>query len=813
MTRVFISYRQMDDAQRQRVRAFAEKLRACGIDVVLDQFFLEANPAGPNDGWPKWSSDQAIQTERVLIIGNEAWFQCFENKQPPGTGLGAACEASDLRQRIYNASGVNGDIRVVLFDDADAQHISFHLERYHRFHAQNNFDAIVQWLGGTLPTPKAGPSSGRPAHTTIPHNLPRLQPFFGREEELEAIKNALDPESRTWGVLIDGPGGMGKTSLAVRAAYDCPPELFQRIIFVSIKDREMDDDGERKLGNLLVPGFLEMLNEIARELGHTDIPKSAEDQRSRLVLDALRGTQTLLILDNLESLTKDDRDRLFNVVNRLPQGCKAILTSRRRIGSGSVELILEKLSQEAALDTLAEMAKRNTLLAKTSEAERIALYTQTGGKPLLLRWTAGQMGRGSCRTFTDAIIFLRSCPADNDPLEFIFGDLAKEFSKEEEQVLCALTYFSLPTKVEHIAVVADLKEPPAENALRSLANRSLVTPDEEERCFALVPLVGDFLRSHHPRVVAETGDRLEKRSYALIVENGYDKYDRFPVLDAAWPTVAPALPLLLTGANERLQTACAALQHFLDFTGRWDERLSLSVQAESRAMTFGDHDKAGWRASDAGWVHNLRGESKEVLEAATRAVRYWEIAQAGTRERAIAIRLIGLGHKLNRNYPVAIAAYREALQLLRSQSSESSDVARAVNNLAGVERLSGELEASERDSREAIRLFRAAGDQHGIASAIGNLALLMLHTEDWKQAETLAWEALPLAEKVGRLELVASISDILAEALVRQDRAEEALSHARRAVEIFTRLCSPNLQSATERLRECEDASKAGQHP
>ena len=284
--------------------------------------------------------------------------------------------------------------------------------------------------------------------TTTPNNLPRLQPFFGRAAELATIREALDPDSRTWGALIDGPGGMGKTSLAVRAAYDCPPGLFQRIVFVSVKDREMDDDGERPLGNLLVPGFLEMLNELARELGQPDIAKSPEDQRIRLLLDALRPAQALLILDNLESLPKTDRDQLFTFVKRLPPGCKAILTSRRRIGSGSEELILEKLDQDAALATLADLARRHPLLARTSEAERIALYTQTAGKPLLLRWVAGQLGRGSCRTFTDALAFLRTCPPDNDPLEFIFGDLAKEFTADEEKVLCALTYFSLPAKVE-----------------------------------------------------------------------------------------------------------------------------------------------------------------------------------------------------------------------------------------------------------------------------------------------------------------------------------------------------------------------------
>ena len=187
---------------------------------------------------------------------------------------------------------------------------------------------------------------------------------------------------------------MGKTSLAVRAAYDCPPGLFQRIVFVSVKDREMDDDGERPLGNLLVPGFLEMLNELARELGQPDIAKSPEDQRIRLLLDALRPAQALLLLDNLESLPKNERDQLFTFVKRLPPGCKAILTSRRRIGSGSEELILEKLDQDAALATLDDLARRNPLLARTSEAERIALYTQTAGKPLLLRSVAGPAWSG-----------------------------------------------------------------------------------------------------------------------------------------------------------------------------------------------------------------------------------------------------------------------------------------------------------------------------------------------------------------------------------------------------------------------------------
>lgn len=657
---------------------------------------------------------------------------------------------------------------------------------------------------------KAAANGSDRMRSLIPNNLPRLQSFFGRETELAAIRDALDPESRTWGALIDGPGGMGKTSLAVRAAYDCLPDQFQRIIFVSVKDRELDDDGVRQLGTFILPGFLEMMNELARELGQQDIAKAPEDQRIRLLLDALRPARALLILDNLESLTKDDRDKLFTFVKRLPQGCKAILTSRRRIGSGSELLILEKLDEAAALETLADLARHNPLLAKTSEAERLTLYTQTGGNPLLLRWVAGQLGRGSCRTFADALHFLRSCPPDNDPLEFIFGDLVKEFTDGETRVLVALTYFTLQAKMEHIAELAGLDEAAVATALRTLANRSLVVPDQEETAFALVPMVADFLRRSRPEVVAETGSRLEKRAYALIVENGYQEFDRFPILDAGWPTVAPALPLFVAGPNPRLQTVCHALNRFLEFTGRWDEYLSLVLQAEAKAVATGDHDNAGWRAFDVGWVHSLRHQADAVLSCADHAAGHWRTAKAGTRVRTAAITLRGIGHQLMRDYPSAIAAYREALDLYRTLSRESADVAMTLNAIADAEYASGDVDGAERDLREALRVARMVGYAEGVAYISGNLAEVELDRENWQKAESLAREALTLSEKLGRQELIAEDCRLLANALVRQGKSAEALPHAGRAVETFTLLGVPSdIERASAILRECESRPSA----
>lgn len=91
-----------------------------------------------------------------------------------------------------------------------------------------------------------------------------------------------------------------------------------------------------------------------------------------------------------------------------------------------------------------------------------------------------------------------------------------------------------------------------------------------------------------------------------------------------------------------------------------------------------------------------------------------------------------------------------------------------------------------------------------MAGITGNLAGLALAQEDWPAAEKLAREALPLSEKVGRRELIAGNCHHLAKSLVGQGKGTEGLPYARRAVDIYTRLASLNLEDARATLRECE---------
>ncbi len=645
--------------------------------------------------------------------------------------------------------------------------------------------------------------------TSIPHNLPSLQPFFGREDELRKIADALDPKHRSWGTLIDGDGGRGKTSLAVFAAYQVPSEHFERIVFVSIKQQQQDDSRLRDLGSLGFKSWMEMLGEISRILDLKAVTQAPEAERARILSQHLEGRRILLVLDNLETLSDAEQDQLFGFLDRLPQGNKALLTSRRFVGTTVHALDLPVLDQSTALQLLQEVAAHNSAFASSTESERIDLIRETQGNALLLRWTAGQVGRGRCRNIVDALDYLRSCPKGNNPLEFIFGDVFASLSEPDIALLAALSHVGQPMRREDLVVISGVVEDEASARLKELINRSIITSEVHETRFTLVPLVADFLRAQKPDLLRETGDRLEKHAFTLVVENGYQKHDRFPLLDAAWPTVAAALPRFLVGENERLQTVCSALPSFFEFTGRWDEWLAISRDAERRAVAARDFEKAGWRAFQTGSVHYLRRQSADVFACADRANAHWRKAQAGARERAIAITLRGLGHLLTQDCEAAVDAFREVVRILRGIKPESKDLATGLNWLANAETGTNDLDAADRDFREALRIARAVDYDEGVATFTGNLAAVALARKDWTGAESVSREALPLAEKIGRLELIGDDCCRLAEALVRQAKREEALPHARRAVEIFQKLGSPNLADAQHILAECESENSS----
>ena len=66
-SRVFISYSHDSDQHRERVLALSERLRADGIETLLDQYVN----GSPPQGWPRWMLDQLDAADFVLVVCTE----------------------------------------------------------------------------------------------------------------------------------------------------------------------------------------------------------------------------------------------------------------------------------------------------------------------------------------------------------------------------------------------------------------------------------------------------------------------------------------------------------------------------------------------------------------------------------------------------------------------------------------------------------------------------------------------------------------------------------------------------------------------
>jgi predicted ATPase/DNA-binding SARP family transcriptional activator/DNA-binding CsgD family transcriptional regulator len=157
---------------------------------------------------------------------------------------------------------------------------------------------------------KHDPGLAHQAALSAPANLPlQLTSFIGREKELREL-DQLVRESRL--VTLAGPGGCGKTRLALR-------------IGANITDRFPDGVWFIDLSALTEPDFVSQA--VATSLGITEQP----GRTSLLsVCDHLQGRSALLILDNCEQIL-DAAARMAEVLVKTCPDLHVLATSRERL--------------------------------------------------------------------------------------------------------------------------------------------------------------------------------------------------------------------------------------------------------------------------------------------------------------------------------------------------------------------------------------------------------------------------------------------------------------------------------------------------
>ena len=132
MNHVFLSYRHESDAHAKSVRNLGERLKATGLPVELDQFYLEGHSGGPDEGWRLWCEERAEKSACVLIVCSKGWFDSYRKQGPRDGGMGAALEAEIFSREIWDEKGRNARVRLVNLDNFEAG-IPQHLKHWHIF--------------------------------------------------------------------------------------------------------------------------------------------------------------------------------------------------------------------------------------------------------------------------------------------------------------------------------------------------------------------------------------------------------------------------------------------------------------------------------------------------------------------------------------------------------------------------------------------------------------------------------------------------------------------------------------------------------
>lgn len=481
-----------------------------------------------------------------------------------------------------------------------------------------------------------------------PNTLPRREPFFGRKKEIAQAMRALNPADRVWAVIIDGIGGIGKTALAVEVAYLCKEqEWFDTFVFVSAKLDQLKPLGIQETV-LAAKTRDDFINEIARAIGRHEIAQLASNSKGRALAEALRGTKALLILDNLETLQPAEQTAIADFLHSIPNDCKSIMTSRRRVGEAAVTIHLERLEWEDArllieneLDKDAEIKRA---LSNVDEDGWKQLYDETGGSPLALTWTIGLM-RARGLSFKRALSLLKDGGAESDLNEFIYSQAQKHIKANERAVLGALSFFGSFAKFDALLEVANLNHRVLDVVLEQLRAFSLVDKIEDQEgqeYYALHTLTKRFVRAdleNDKAVEHEMRMRFSRYWVDYAKQNrgiSLEDYKAYDQLDAEWANLHAAATWLWEcaqvqdetvgdgGAAQLLITLAETLQNFFWVNRRWDERVNLSLQAYEAAYALKKWSAAGIHALFVAYIDFHRALYDNASYWAERSANMYE---------------------------------------------------------------------------------------------------------------------------------------------------------------------------------------------
>jgi len=238
-----------------------------------------------------------------------------------------------------------------------------------------------------VPAERVAPSTTASSAVLPPH-LPN-EPYYslpGREHQLDRLLSVLSNPQGPVAIVIDGLGGLGKTAMAVEGVRRAlHRQLFAQVVGESAKLEQLVGGEIVQVSEATLDSNT-LLDTIARQLDHWEIPTLPPEEKHIRLTHLLRKQHYLILVDNLESM--DNAQEVVAHLRGFLNPSRALLTSRQKVYHDFVlPLSLRALDLEDALLFLRrdlELREGHPLHAASRE-HLVEIAQTTGGAPLALK--------------------------------------------------------------------------------------------------------------------------------------------------------------------------------------------------------------------------------------------------------------------------------------------------------------------------------------------------------------------------------------------------------------------------------------------
>jgi predicted ATPase/transcriptional regulator with XRE-family HTH domain len=662
----------------------------------------------------------------------------------------------------------------------------------------------------------AGDETAATPETAAPQRHAKLPqqptPLIGRAAELAAL-GALFADPSTRLVTITGPGGMGKTRLAIALAEQllAAERFSDGVCFVPLFPL---DAAER-----IVPVLAEAL----------DFPLDAAQQPARSprqqVFEYLRVKRLLLILDNVEHLlggadTRDgDAADLVAALLSVAPGVAILATSRERLQLRAEHIYplggLDVSSAEAptrssAVALFVQRARqlRSEFAPARDQLDTVArICRQLDGMPLAIElaatWVdtlapseiAAAIERGLDLLATE----LRDVPARHRSMHVVFDASYQRLSPAEQVLFARLAIFRGGGTLAAVQAVTQATLP----LLQALVGASLLSYDATRGRYTLHELLRQYALE---KLGAEAGDEPRTRDqhaayYCTFVQRhgadlaSSDQQAALAALDAERANVHVAwLWAAKAGRVDLLGRALNGLGYYYEWRGATadGERAYQIAAAQLEAQLASDEAKhvlamlRAWQANfrrlqgDVVGAEQLLRQSLALLDYAstsqdTRAERAFVLLQLGLVAEEGALedarrffeQSLALYQALERRWEVSqvllwlgdLSRFQGAYAEARRHFHASLAIRTALGDRRGVAEVliwdsnaaadSGQVEEAEALARQSYAIYEEFGDPANRAFGLGELATRLMYAGKYDEAGRVLGQSLELYEDLG----------------------------------------------------------------